>query len=157
MRPRGFTLIELVIVITVLGVLAAFAIPRFISVDSNARIAAVNSLAGALESAAALGYANCMTSAATSGCSTQNPSWAGPINGQQYWLNYGWLDAGDALNAGQIDSQVDYTGFSVVLVSTAETLFFRADAPNPANCSVAYYDAFFSPPKYHYVVTTSGC
>jgi MSHA pilin protein MshA len=123
MRTGGFTVIELVVTITIVGILAALAIPRFISMDTKARIASVNSLAGALQSAAELSYATCMTSAATSGCNTTVSAWQGTINGQPYWLNYGWPDAGDALNAGQIDSQVDYTGFSVSLVSNAETLF----------------------------------
>src|ERR1700722_12193228 len=53
-KSRGFTLIELVVVITILGILAAFAVPRFIALDSQARIATVNGLAGAAKSAAAL-------------------------------------------------------------------------------------------------------
>ena len=137
--------------------LSAFAIPKFISVDTTARIASVKALAGSLDSAATMTYSLCMTSAATSGCTTTNSTWQGTINGNVYWLNYGWPDAGDALNDGQIDAVVDYTGFQVTLVSSADTLFYRADAPTPGNCSVAYDDGYYTPPKYHYVVTTSGC
>ena len=53
-KQRGFTLIELVVVITILGILAAFAIPRFISLDSTARSATVTGLAGTIRSSAAL-------------------------------------------------------------------------------------------------------
>src|SRR5579862_5210924 len=53
-KSRGFTLIELVVVITILGVLAAFAVPKFIALDSQARIATVNGLAASVKSAASL-------------------------------------------------------------------------------------------------------
>jgi MSHA pilin protein MshA len=54
LKARGFTLIELVVVITILGILAAFAIPKFISLDTQARVATVNGLVGSVKSAAAL-------------------------------------------------------------------------------------------------------
>jgi MSHA pilin protein MshA len=54
---QGFTLIELVVVITILGILAAFAIPRFASLDSSARAAAISGLAGSIRSASALAHA----------------------------------------------------------------------------------------------------
>jgi len=56
-RQGGFTLIELVVVITILGILAAFAIPRFVSLESEARAAATTSLAGSLRSSAAMSHA----------------------------------------------------------------------------------------------------
>ena len=46
----GFTLIELVIVIAIIGILSAVAIPKFIDLTSNAKIAATTAIAGALSS-----------------------------------------------------------------------------------------------------------
>lgn len=51
-RHYGFTLIELVCVIVVIGILSAVAIPRFIDLRSNARSASILASAGAINSAA---------------------------------------------------------------------------------------------------------
>jgi prepilin-type N-terminal cleavage/methylation domain-containing protein len=59
-KSRGFTLIELVAVMVVLGILAAVALPRFVGFDDEAYAASAQATAGALSSASAMNYSSCV-------------------------------------------------------------------------------------------------
>jgi MSHA pilin protein MshA len=131
---RGFTLIELVVVIVILGILAAFAVPRFAKLDQQARISSVRSLEGTLRSAATMAHAQWIAQGRTG---TVNMDGGGNLTFVQDYPNAATIQR--TLAQGTVQTNVP--GRFNVQVAGTTTTFQLFGATNVANCQVTYTEA----------------
>jgi len=138
-RQRGFTLIELVVVIALLAILAAFAIPRYAGLEREARSATILGVAGSVRSGAALVHGLYLSQGL-------NPV---VMEGNIINLTEGYPDATDVSL-----TLADLTGFTVVVNGGGNQAVFSKTGLS--NCEVVYNDALANnSPQIS--VDTSGC
>jgi len=153
-QSRGFTVIELIVVIAVIAILAAIALPKFLNMRQEARVATIDALYAAVGSAANELRLKCRL---TPSCNPNAGNSSLTVGGVAYQMNYGWPDGG---NAGYgIDMAVEISSqYSIVYNAGAETTSFRlATATDPANCSVDYVGAWYGVNNFAINKKTSGC
>ncbi len=131
---------EVVAVITIIGILAAFAFPHFASLDVEARKTAVNALRSSIRDATARARSQALARGSPATITMEGQTIT-KLNGYP--------------NDTSIDNTLtDYTGFQ--FKTNPSTRFRRTDAPDPNNCAVTYADALAGAPPVITVVTT-GC
>ncbi len=138
-KEKGFTLIELVMVIVILGILAAFALPRFADLGGDARTASINGAAGSVKSASSIAHARWLADGNSSGSTTTVD-----LDGTTIDMSsdgYPLADEGSATNGGigtaaQLSAEYSVTAGSP---ATTSTIALNDGDGNPiANCSFTY-------------------
>lgn len=157
-RQQGFTLIELVMVIVILGILAAFALPRFADLTGDARQASLQGLAGALKSASAIARSAQLAGGGTLGASvTLEGSTVTMVNG------YPTANSAGIVAAAGINT-ADYTVTGGGTGGNTTLTFQIAGYTGVATCQVTYTSANAATANTAPItaaasvaVTTTGC
>jgi len=123
-QQSGFTLIELIMVIVVLGILAAFALPRFADFSGDARYSSIAGAQGAVRSASGIVHAAALAAGQTGETGSVT------IEGSSIALAYGYATTASILTAAQLSSDFDMTTPGTIKLGACSFTYTAATAAN---------------------------
>ncbi|RRU74527.1 type II secretion system protein [Stutzerimonas xanthomarina] len=135
-QQSGFTMIELIMVIVILGILAAFALPKFADLGGDARRSTIQAVEGSMKSASAIAHAAFLTA----GTNPENVSMEGTDN---VAIVNGYPSAAGILIAAGITggATADAAGDFIVTSTATATTVQAKGAATLTTCQVVYTEA----------------
>jgi MSHA pilin protein MshA len=156
-KQKGFTLIELIIVIVILGILAVTAAPRFIDLQEDARESALEGVKAALQGGSQLVYAK----SAIAGVQREAADNVTLINTDDVDTVYGYPSADNAVAQASLYVDLSAGDFTVAIpIAGADgtfTISLTGGGLSAATCNVKYTDAVSENVAPTIVVDSSGC
>ncbi|USD41500.1 type II secretion system protein [Vibrio sp. SCSIO 43135] len=153
-KQGGFTLIELVVVIVILGILAVTAAPRFLNFQNDARKSSLQGLKGAIDGGAGITYGKAaLEGIETSSSATSTTEGIATIYGYPTATSAGIGEAVIGLNS---DWNAQESGTSY-LVTFKDDAISTAAGVIATGCYVTYTEASSSTDPYSASVTDNGC
>ncbi len=156
-RQGGFTLIELVVVIVILGILAVTAAPRFLNLQGDARQASLQGLKGAIDGASGLVYGKSAIEGEETQAKTESPA---PETNEGIKTHYGYPTAtDDGIGKAVIGLDNDWDKNASAATGTAQYSFKGNTKWNESDdgCNVTYKEAANSASAPTTKVYTGGC